>query len=418
MLRLPSVIFGVATIPVAFIIARRLFDFPTAVYTALLLAISPLHVYYSQEARMYALLLLLIGVAIAFFARVLEGSRAAPWGGYAAACVLAFYTHIGAFFVPLGLGIFYLVHRDSNRDLRACAVAHCAVILLCLPWVLVAIPMLADVQRQALGYVSLSLFALPYTLFTFCLGYFVGPSVPDWHRSLSLWQLVPDAPAVALAVLTFGCLFMLGLWKIRDDADRRNLFALLLGCTVLGPYVMARLLFAKYNVRYAIDALPVVLVLVAFGLTRLTVRAVRLSALAIVLLLSGYALHNWYFNAYYGKERVRDAVEFVRNRIEPSDVLMVVGVPGSVHYYWPDRHFVSMPNGSFQPLWSPTTRRRIWLIYGREWDCDPTGEIRTALEKTLQPTLTAPFPGVTVTLYTRPPRDRHARATSSHTRRS
>jgi len=424
MLRLPSVIFGVATIPVAFTVARRLFGLPTATYTALLLAVSPLHVFYSQEARMYALFLFLITVVVAFFARVLEGGRATAWTGYAAASILAFYTHIEAFFVPLALGIFYLVHRSSDRNLRACAAAYCAIGLFCLPWVLVAIPMLADVQRQALGYVSLSPFALPYTFFTFCLGYFVGPSVADWHRSLSLWQLVPDAPAVALTVLTFGGLFLLGLWKLRHDADRLRLCVLLLSCTILGPYAMARLLFAKYNVRYAITALPVFLMLVAFGLTRLATRTARLCAFGVLLLLSAHALYNWYFNAYYGKERVRDAVEFVRSRIEPGDILIVVGVADSVRYYWPGRHFVIIPTrsgsdtGGFHPIRTHGTRRRTWLIYGREWDGDPAGEIRGSLEKHLRPTLTAPFPGVTVTLYTRPARERHARATSSHACRS
>ena len=53
-LRLPSALFGIALVPVAFAIGRRLGGPRAAVALAALVAVHPLLVYYSQEARGYA----------------------------------------------------------------------------------------------------------------------------------------------------------------------------------------------------------------------------------------------------------------------------------------------------------------------------------------------------------------------------
>lgn len=67
-LRFPSVIFGVGTIYVVYIIAKDL-KFKNALVPALFLATSGLHVYYSQEARMYSMVTFLASYSILLFLR-------------------------------------------------------------------------------------------------------------------------------------------------------------------------------------------------------------------------------------------------------------------------------------------------------------------------------------------------------------
>src|SRR3990167_7917065 len=54
-IRMMSVILGVATIFITYKIAKALFEKKTALISAALLSTAPLHIYYSQEARMYML---------------------------------------------------------------------------------------------------------------------------------------------------------------------------------------------------------------------------------------------------------------------------------------------------------------------------------------------------------------------------
>ncbi len=53
-LRSMSVVAGVAAIPVAYLLARELFDIRTGLLAVTLTAVSPFYVQYSQESRMYA----------------------------------------------------------------------------------------------------------------------------------------------------------------------------------------------------------------------------------------------------------------------------------------------------------------------------------------------------------------------------
>jgi mannosyltransferase len=66
-LRIPSVIFGVLTVFLAYLIGRKIFNKKVALISSLLLATSGLHIYYSQEARMYALAAFLVSMAIYLF---------------------------------------------------------------------------------------------------------------------------------------------------------------------------------------------------------------------------------------------------------------------------------------------------------------------------------------------------------------
>ena len=71
-LRLFSVTVGVLTIPLLYLVARRMLSARAALLATLLLTISPLHVYYSQEVRMYGLVALLsVGILAAAW-RVFE----------------------------------------------------------------------------------------------------------------------------------------------------------------------------------------------------------------------------------------------------------------------------------------------------------------------------------------------------------
>ena len=75
-LRLLSVIIGVVTIPLLYLVARRMLSARAALLATLLLTISPLHVYYSQEVRMYGLVALLsVGILAAAWRAFQQKSR-------------------------------------------------------------------------------------------------------------------------------------------------------------------------------------------------------------------------------------------------------------------------------------------------------------------------------------------------------
>ncbi len=67
LLRAPSIIFGLGTVYMIYLIGKKLFDQKTGLITSFLLSTSGLHIYYSQEARMYSLAAFFVSLSVYLF---------------------------------------------------------------------------------------------------------------------------------------------------------------------------------------------------------------------------------------------------------------------------------------------------------------------------------------------------------------
>jgi 4-amino-4-deoxy-L-arabinose transferase-like glycosyltransferase len=121
-LRFLSAVFGTLTVPVAFLAARELSSRRAGVMTAALVALNPFLVWYSQEARAYALLVLFIALGLYVFARALSKPTRGRLAVWALVSILAIFTHYFAVFtvVPEAAWLFWAV-RPRRRPFAAIA---------------------------------------------------------------------------------------------------------------------------------------------------------------------------------------------------------------------------------------------------------------------------------------------------------
>jgi mannosyltransferase len=122
-----SAVVGTLTVPVAWQAARTLGGPRAGLVLAALVAVNPLDVWYSQEARAYALLILLTALSFLFFVRALEEPRARWLGGWALACALALATHYFAAFLVAPEALWLLARRDRRRAAVPAVAAVAAV---------------------------------------------------------------------------------------------------------------------------------------------------------------------------------------------------------------------------------------------------------------------------------------------------
>jgi mannosyltransferase len=122
-----SALAGVATVPVVYLAARWLAGRRAAAIAGLLVAVSPVMVWFSQEARSYALATLLSGLTVLCVVGY-ERSRRSRWlAGWAACAALGLATHYFVAFVLLGELAW--LWRAAPRDRRlAAAVGLVAVV--------------------------------------------------------------------------------------------------------------------------------------------------------------------------------------------------------------------------------------------------------------------------------------------------
>ena len=115
-LRLPSALCGIALVPVAYGIGRRLAGERAAVALAAIVAVHPLLVYYSQEARGYAAVALACALGFMYFLDAVEGRGGAL--GWAIASAVALGCHYFAIF-PIAIEAAILLARRGRAALPA-----------------------------------------------------------------------------------------------------------------------------------------------------------------------------------------------------------------------------------------------------------------------------------------------------------
>ena len=127
-----SLLAGAATVPVAYLAGRELSGMRAGLVAAALVAVSPFLVFYSQEARAYALLTLLGALSFWLFARALRRPSGWSLGLWAVTAALALATHYFAGFLVLAEAVWLLAAGRRSRPVLAAvgAVGLAAVALL------------------------------------------------------------------------------------------------------------------------------------------------------------------------------------------------------------------------------------------------------------------------------------------------
>jgi len=116
-LRFFSLSFGLLTVPLVYQLGRRLFPrLPqVALLAALLATLSPYLVWYSQEGKMYSLVVCLIVLSMERYLAALERGGCGRWLAYVALTSAAFYVHLlGALIVPVQIVVFALFGRRDR----------------------------------------------------------------------------------------------------------------------------------------------------------------------------------------------------------------------------------------------------------------------------------------------------------------
>lgn len=261
-LRLPAAIWGVLGVWVIYLAGTCFFNRRVGLLGAFLLAISSYHIRYSQEARMYALLVLATLLSQYFFWRVLRQGGRRYALGYILSTTLALHTHLFAVFVLAAQVIFVGLRRllfgrtrENRAALRFFPGSLLVIFLLFLPRL---IPAAGNLLSQE-SFVEVKVGAVPVAR--------------GWTpRSVQLTDLT--------TILTLfgggtGLAFYLyfGLWVIGVEGSLKRWggATAYLVLTAALPFV-SFLVFKPariFGVRYLIFLLPVYYLLVAAGVERL-----------------------------------------------------------------------------------------------------------------------------------------------------
>ncbi len=384
-LRIPALIFGLISVPLLYLLGRQLFNEKVGLIASFLLAISPFHIWYSQDARMYALQWMLSLISLIYFVRALEKPDTGNLAGYFISTEAVLYTHQFGIFLVLLQGMYIMITFRTIREhfLKWIAI-FISLGLLYLPWLIYSLTSLINKAAGA-SPKPLDIRILAYTVYSYCAGFSIGPSLNELHFDIS-WTVIKPYIMVIGTLMTVYCVpFVIGMFSIRKDFSKLLLLLLILTIPILGAL---GLVIAKpdiaYNVRYTATAFFAFLLLIAKGLddmTRFNTKIIfKMTGVILILCMTGfsaYAYTNYHFDKRYHKHNVRATSAHIMDNKAPKDIVLCIGNPGGVF----DRY---TGNPSFCHTFARTIindkeminvamhklakgRKRLWLVLMSEW---------------------------------------------------
>lgn len=134
-----SAVISLLVFPCIYWLCRELFQSQLVGWMAILLiAVSPFHVLYAQEARMYSLWTVTILLSSAALLRAMRFKTRMDWLTYTITLTLALYSHLFILETAIGHGIYvFVIERFRlTKTLRSYLLASLAGLILFFPWIL------------------------------------------------------------------------------------------------------------------------------------------------------------------------------------------------------------------------------------------------------------------------------------------
>jgi 4-amino-4-deoxy-L-arabinose transferase-like glycosyltransferase len=372
-MRYLSVLFGTLGVVGLYVLARHLWNRRVAAIAALLLAVSPFHIWHSQDIRMYEPLFVCSLFSTYFLVRGLKDPREGGgkstflwgnrfWIGYILAALVSLYTLNIAVFVELAhvlMGALAVILRrpHTRKNAKKFVISLVMIGIGYLPW----LPILLIQAKHVNQYFWIprpTWTTLRGTLLNFYSGFLFSNS--PWHPRLGHW------PANSLYVPLL-VLLLLGIWY-----GRRSPFAILssliLWLVPMGVVYALSQIKPTYLDRTVLPASIGLFMLWAAGATEARHRLLSwLSLVTVVAMLAAniLSLSNLYTGAE--KEEWNEAAAIVARNSQPGDVVLVDSGLNQIAFgYYFERYETGVPTYGF-PLDNDHWRIQEVKLRSRWW---------------------------------------------------
>ncbi len=331
-LRSLSALAGAILVALVYRLGRYFFSRPSALLASALAAINPFLIYYSQEARMYALAATLGAASFGLFAVWLRRPALSrrTWlvsAAYVAVSVWGLYTHYAFGFILIAqnvvmAGYFLAALWTARRSGRRVALGQFAVwvglqalaLALYLPWLPTAYHQLVSwpAAREYLPFFS---------------------TLADVARYLAFGRTI-ETGAVLLSLGLAALVLLAGLWR---GGARRSFLAWVWLLVPVG-LTLAFGLFSEPFSKFLLVAVPPLCLLLGQGIGSLGQRwaaqesraalALRLAAPVILifgaLAFTAPSLQNLYFNPAYFRDDYRGIARYIESIQRPGDGIILI----------------------------------------------------------------------------------------------
>lgn len=306
--RIPSVIFGIITIYLVYLLGKKIYSKYLGLIAALLLAVNPLHIYYSQEARMYSLAALAVILSVYLWTKVLKEEKVNMLFIIASNLLVFSSDYVAYLIFPAQFIYLIIFKREKVMMWLKLLLAS----LLIGSWWL-------PIFFKQLSTGSIAAANLP--TWKFVVGGFDIKSVPLTFIKFIIGRISLADKFIYYSLLVPVCILFLFLIlrSLRFAKDIIYLFIIWL----VVPIILATLvsfILPIYSYFRLIFTLPAFLLLIALGIISFKSK-LRYLFLSVVFLILFFSSVVYLFNNTYQREDWKGLVSFFRT-IDPKDQIL------------------------------------------------------------------------------------------------
>ena len=366
LLRLFSTMMGTLGITVIYSLGRLVWDARVGLLAAVMTAILPYQVYYSQEARLYSSLFLATALLLITYRQTVATASRRWWLAYTCCAIWGVYVQYWIAFVLLAVHVHLALHPERRQLWKRMVLADLVVGAAFLPWLATFVSRALAVARSGFWAARPGLARLLSAPYGFTLS------------TLTSEKLVPAAFAVVLFLFLMTHL-QAARQLARQPRDRDGLVLILSAfwCPVVLTFLLSQWR-SVYLERSLIVATPALYVLLAWGAVRTRERYANLVLLLLISIFAAGGLVNWYFDPAYGKPPFRSVGEVLEAEaygetpiIHTSDgalLIMMRYAPHCEHFLLEGDPAPQLPLETYQALGGGVTTKEelpgetFWLV--------------------------------------------------------
>ena len=326
--RLLSVLSGLVGIPALYALGKRLFQSQVGLVAASLLAVNGFHIWVSQDARGYSLLVLLTTLSSAFFVAYVERPSRMNWWGYVCVSVLAIYSHIFAVLVLASHWASLIFLRREKIPWKGVLTSSATTGVLATPVALFIYARARGPESPLLGMPKLTSHTI-YEIFYSLVGASVGGS---------------SGKAIVITYSVVCALAVLGgirLWRRSGKCFETWRLGFLVMWLLLPIGLVVAVSIALKPVlmlKYFLICLPPLLLLAAKGIQSIRPRVLAGIALAAAVALPASALP-LYYQTRSRNQVWKIATDYILVRARPGDAAIFCAAPGRLAFdYYRSRY--------------------------------------------------------------------------------
>ena len=394
-----SVLLGAATVFTTYLVAKKFFEQKTALIASILIATSPLHIYYSQETRMYILAAFLVSLSVYFFISIIDKDSIANWTGFIVSTSLMLYSdYLPYLMIPVYF-LYLILFRGkiAKSTFRGFIPAFLLILILISPWLLILPHQLkvglsateaSPAWAQVVGSPSLTSFIITFVKFT------IG-RISNNNNSIYFLTFLPAALFVVL-------MFVLSLFRL---SPKRSFLFMWFFIPIVSAFLIAYFIPVYAYFRF-IFVLPAFYLIWASAINTVNIKKLLTPLLLSALLINAISLVIYYLNPKFQREDWKNATVYVTQEPSASTIALFEssGTIAPFDYYNKNKipafgalnSFNAQEDDVSQNIEKLTKKKdRVFLFQYLSGITDPTGIVFENLtEHGFRNISTRDFPGV------------------------